>query len=146
MKPSYHIMASAGVSLGYQVAMHSWPATLGCFLSGVLIDVDHYAEYWILKKEFPFKYKDLVHFCHKDNGDKVYLLFHAYEYLFILWFAIYLFSLGKMWIGITVGLTTHIMCDQFTNPIKPLFYFLTYRYKNHFKKSELMTGRYAKSF
>lgn len=142
MKPSYHIVASAGISLGFQVQMHSWPATISCFLSGVLIDTDHYLEYYIFRKKFPFRYKDLVEFCWDSKVDKQYLFFHAYEYLFILWFLISFFYLGKIWIGIAIGLTTHILFDQFTNPIKPFFYFLTYRIKYGFEKTKILPKEY----
>lgn len=141
MRVRYHIIASAGISLGFQAAQHSWPATIGCFLSGILIDVDHCLDYCIFKKEFPFHYKDLVKFCVDHKEKKIYLLFHAYEYIFVLWYAIFLFSLGKVWIGIAVGLTTHMIFDQFTNPIKPLFYFLTFRIKNQFETSKTLSKK-----
>ena len=142
MKPSYHIAASTAISAGLQATMHSWPATLGCFLSGVLIDTDHYLEYYILRKKFPFRYKDLVDFCWDAKVNKHYLLFHAYEYLFILWFLIYFFNIGVIWIGVALGLTTHLLFDQWTNPIKPFFYFLTFRLKNQFEKRKILSEEY----
>ena len=142
MKPTYHVITSAGIALGVQAATHSWPAALGCFLSGVLIDTDHYLEYWVIRKKFPFHYKDLAEFCFDKKVGKQYLLFHAYEYLFVLWFLIYLFSLGKVWIGIAIGLTTHILFDQWTNPIQPLFYFLTFRVQNEFDKTKILSEKY----
>jgi hypothetical protein len=142
MRTSYHIAASAGISLGLQAAMHSWPATLGCFLSGVLIDTDHYLDYCLIRKKFPFRYDDLKKFCFDHKEKKQYLIFHAYEYLFVFWLLIYLLSPGKIWIGITVGLTTHLIFDQFTNPIQPLFYFLTFRIKNRFEKTKTLSKEY----
>jgi hypothetical protein len=142
MRARNHVIVSAGVSLGFQALMHSWPATLGCFFSGVLIDIDHYLEYCILRKKFPFRYRDLVDFCHRDKSDKVYLYFHAYEYLFVLWFSIFFFHLGKIWLGVTIGLTVHLIFDQFTNPIKPLFYFLIFRIQNQFEKTKILSKRY----
>jgi hypothetical protein len=142
MRAAYHVAASAGVSLGLQAAVHSWPATLGCFLSGVLIDIDHYLEYYLIRKKFPYRYKDLVDFCNYDRGDKVYLYFHAYEYLIVLWLSIYFFHLGLIWTGMTLGLTVHLMLDQFTNPIKPLFYFLTFRIINQFERTKTLSEAY----
>ena len=106
MRARYHIAASTGISIGFQAAMHSWPATLGCFLSGILIDIDHYLEYCIFNKKFPYRYQDLIDFCLYHKQDKVYLFLHAYEYLLILWLLIYFLGLGVVWIGIAVGLTT----------------------------------------
>jgi len=142
MRVKYHIVASAGVSLGCQAILHSWSATLGCFLSGVLIDLDHYLEYCLSRKKFPYRYKDLVDFCWYDEEGKVYLFLHAYEYLFVLWFVIYVFCLGKVWLGVAIGLTTHLVFDQWANPGKPLFYFLTFRIKNRFEKIKTVSDVY----
>ena len=142
MRPTYHIITSAGISLGLQATMHSWPATLGCFFSGVLIDVDHYLEYYIFRKKFPDNYKDLVDFCFDKNESKQYLIFHAYEYLFVLWLFIYFLFFDKLLFGIALGLTTHLIFDQFTNPIKPLYYFLTFRAQNHFEKKKILSDEY----
>ncbi len=142
MKTSYHVAASAGISLGYQAVMHSWPATLGCFLSGVLIDIDHYIEYCVIKRSFPFRYKDLVYFCNDARVTKQYLVFHAYEFLLALWFLIYCFDLGIIWTGVALGLTAHMLLDQWSNPIKPLYYFMVYRIKNNFEKTRILSDRY----
>lgn len=142
MKPSQHIVASAAIATGLQFTLHSWPATLGCFFSGVLIDLDHYLDYCIIHKKFPFKYQDLVEFCFDIDVKQHYLFLHAYELMFILWVLIYYLGLGKIWIGIALGLTTHMIFDQFTNPIKPLFYLITYRAMNGFEKSKIMTDQY----
>jgi len=142
MKTSYHVIASAGISLGYQAAMHSWPATLGCFLSGVLIDIDHYVEYCIFQKKFPFRYKDLVDFCNDAKITKQYLIFHAYELMLIFWFLIYYLDLGVIWTGIALGLTTHMILDQWSNPIKPLYYFMVFRIRNNFIKTKMLSERY----
>jgi len=142
MKTSHHIAASAVISAGFQATMHSWPATLGCFLSGVLIDTDHYLEYWIIKKKFPFHFQDLIDFCFDASITKTYLVFHAYEFLLIFWLLIYFCALGKIWTGIALGLTTHMILDQFFNPIKPLFYFITFRIKNGFEKTLTLSDKY----
>ncbi len=142
MRARYHVVASAVVAVGFQSAVNSWPAALGCFLSGVLIDLDHYLEYCILRGKFPFRYKELVEFCLYGKDNKVYLLFHAYEFIVILWAGIYFFHLGSIWIGIALGLTVHMIFDQFTNPIRPLFYFLTFRFAQKFEKSKLLTEAY----
>jgi hypothetical protein len=144
MRARYHIAASAGISLGLQATMHSWPASLGCFLSGVLIDLDHYLDYCLILKKFPYRYKDLFDFCMYNKDSKLYLLFHAYEYLFVLWLSIYFFHLGKIWLGVTIGLTAHLFLDQLSNPIKPLFYFLTFRAQNHFEKDKILSEMYFK--
>lgn len=142
MKASYHVIVSAGVAVGFQAITHSWVGATCCFLSGVLIDLDHYLEYYIVKKKFPFRYKDLLDFCDHNNAQKVYLYFHAYEYLIVLWLAIYFFQMGLIPLGFAIGLTVHLLCDQFTNPIKPLFYFLIFRIQHAFMKSKILSASY----
>ncbi len=142
MRPSYHIAASAGVSVGVHLTMHSWPAAMGCFVSGVLIDLDHYLEYYIFRKKFPWDYKDLVRFCFDVRVKQSFLVLHAYELLFLFWFFIYFFGLGKVWTGIAIGLTAHLALDQFTNPIKPLCYFLIYRMNHQFLKAKIFSEQY----
>ena len=142
MRASYHIAISAGISLGLQATWHSGAATLGCFLSGIFIDIDHYLEYYIFRKQFPFRYKDLVKYCDYNQERKLYLFFHAYEYLFVLGLLICFFHFSKAWLGVTIGLTTHLVLDQWANPIKPLFYFLTFRAKNRFEKTKILSEKY----
>ena len=94
MKASYHVVISAGVAAGFQVATHSWMGTACCFLSGVLIDVDHYLEYYIVEKKFPFRYQDLLNFCEHNNAKKLYLYFNALKYIIVLSLMIYFFQLN----------------------------------------------------
>jgi hypothetical protein len=142
MRAGYHVAVSAGLSVGLQGLTHSWPASLGCFFSGFLIDLDHYLEYFLIKRKFPFQYKELKDFCMYDRTNKLYLVFHGYEYLIILWLCLYAFSLNIVWLGVALGLTVHLILDQLTNPIKPLCYFLTFRIKNQFDKSKLLSEAY----
>jgi len=132
MRARDHVIASTGVSLVFGAAVHSWPATLVCFLSGILIDLDHYLEYYFHRGKFPWRYKDLVDFCMPYKENKVYLIFHAYEHLVILWALIYCFQMNSLWVGMALGLSVHLMFDQFTNPIKPMAYFLIFRAQNKF--------------
>ena len=76
--------------------MHSWPASLGCFLSGVFIDIDHCVDFYYIRKEFPIGYKQLADFSYDLKETKVYLWFHAYEYLLVLWGLIFYFHLHKL--------------------------------------------------
>lgn len=144
MKASYHVAVSAGVALGFQGIVQSWPATAVCFLSGVLIDLDHHLEYWIIKKKIPFRYKDLWDFCCYNKYPKLFLFFHGYEYLVLLWLIITVYQLGPLYLGAAVGVTVHVFFDQFTNPVKPLFYFLCYRIHHRFEKSHTVTEEYFK--
>jgi len=121
MRPTHHVMISGGVTLVFALWMKSTGALAACFLSGIFIDLDHHFDYLLEKKEIPFSYKKLLDFCHNDKNSKLRVFLHSYELLILLWVSIYYFSLGPIWLGVAVGLTTHILCDEFANPLKPLY-------------------------
>ncbi len=138
MRARNHVILSTGISLGFQAIVHSWPATFVCFLSGVLIDLDHYIEYYFHRGKLPDNYKELFNFCVPYKEKKIYLIFHAYEYLFILWLLIFFFHLNSMWLGLAIGLTAHLISDQIANPIVPLGYLLTYRIQSQFESFKII--------
>jgi hypothetical protein len=73
------------------------------------------------------------------------ILFHAYEYsIFIV--CMIIFTGGNLLVlAIGIGFIQHLIFDQFTNPIKPLAYFITYRLKHRFKKECVLTEDYLAS-
>ena len=76
--------------------------------------------------------------CLDMNLKKLYLVLHSYEFIAILWIAIYLFSLSNIWKAAAIGFTQHIIFDQLVNPIVPFGYFLTYRMIKGFSKKALI--------
>lgn len=58
---------------------------------------------------------------------KLYLVFHSYEMVLLLWAAVYLRLLGGIWVAIAIGLTQHLIFDQLTNGLNTFAYFFTYR-------------------
>ena len=106
------------------------------------MDLDHHLDYYLAKKEIPFSYKKLVHFLKKERYPKVKLFLHSYEFIFLLWVSILVFRLDLIWVGIAVGFTIHLLCDEFVNPLKPLAYFLTYRIINRFAREHFFKKGY----
>ena len=142
MRPVQHGVISAVLAIGYFSMTKSWMGSWVCFLSGILIDMDHHLDYWIVTKKIPYNYQNLKKFCFIPSQGRVYLILHAYEFLFIVWLAIYYLQLDLVWTGLAVGISVHLFCDQLTNPVKPLFYFLSYRVKHGFDKTQLLTPKY----
>ena len=62
------------------------------------------------------------------------ILFHAHEYSVLLIFMIIATGGNLFVLAVGIGLIQHLIFDQFTNPIKPLAYFITYRFKHKFSK------------
>jgi len=69
---------------------------------------------------------------------KVFVALHSYELITLLWVAISVFSLSDAWVALAIGLTQHLIFDQFTNPVKLFGYFFTYRALNHFDPRKLL--------
>ncbi len=137
MTPTSHMIASAVTSAAFAAATHSWEGTLACFLSGILIDIDHHFDLWIHRKKILFQLKHIYDFCEKEKNGKFYLVFHSYELLAIFWMGVIFLHLNNIWWGMAVGLSVHLLLDQIGNNLKPGTYFLWYRIKNNFSKESV---------
>ena len=138
MSPIKHTVISGVLSLGFFALTKSWTGTLACFLSGIFIDIDHFFDFWIVKKRFKCGYDDLMTYGIREKAGIVFLIFHSYELLAALWFAIYLYDLNAVWLGIAWGTTVHLLADQMSNPLRPPGYFFFYRMKYGFAKEHLL--------
>jgi len=139
MRPTQHIIISTGVGVLVSLWLKSWAAGVACLIGGVLIDLDHVVDYVIAKKEITFDYKKFVDYCDNDTTGRIYLILHSWEALIIMWLFI---PLEPIFIGALVGITVHLMCDQFSNPLAPLCYFISYRSKHGFERSKLFCQKY----
>ena len=137
MSPSRHILISAVTSGALQYAYASWPATVVCFLSGVLIDLDHVPDFCFQKKKIIFHPRELFDFCEREYGNKTVLALHSYELLLLLWVIIFVGKLNYLWIAMAMGATVHMLFDQLTNPAHPLAYFFWFRLKHKFNRDLL---------
>lgn len=142
MKPTQHAIISAGVGLLLAHWLQSWTAALTCFISGVLIDIDHHLDYYLTYKKFPWRYKDLAIYCQSSREGKMYLFLHSYEFLIVLWTAILYGGLGAGWNAVALGISVHVVCDQFANPLKPLAYFFAYRLRYGFERKNIFQESY----
>ena len=142
MRPTHHVLISGGVTLVFALWVKSTWALAACFLSGIFIDLDHHFDYYLARKKIPLNFKKLVDFCHDDHESKLHLFLHSYELLLLFWLSIIYFSLGAVWVGVAVGFTVHILCDEIANPLGPLSYFLTYRIKHNFNRKMLLKKGY----
>ena len=141
MRPTKHAIISAVLGAGLIYYLKSYPAGIACLVSGVLIDLDHHIDYVIAKGKIP-NYKELNNFCDSDPAWKPYLIFHSFEFLFFFWFLIFYSKLNVIWGGMAIGLTTHMICDQFANPIKPLAYSTIFRWQKKFDQRQIFTQRF----
>lgn len=136
MKPAGHAIASGITGLLVWLYFKSLPAAIISFLTGTLIDFDHYFDYYA-NHHFTLSLRKVYCASLATDFKQLYLLLHSYELVLALWAAIGIFSLGAAWKGAAIGLTLHIILDQFTNPIRLPGYFLAYRIAKGFKKESI---------
>ena len=142
MTPTQHTVASGITGAAFYAYSHSPLASAACFLSGILIDVDHIMDLCIYKKRITFTARDLFNFCGREKGGKLYLIFHSYELLALLWASIFFFHWPTVWLGLAMGVSVHLFLDQIANPVRPWVYFLWYRIKFGFAKEYSFTPGY----
>jgi hypothetical protein len=99
---------------------------------GVFIDLDHLFDYLIYSK-FRFSVRDFFDTCYNYRLKKFYLILHSYEFLLLSWLA-YSLTKNEILLGISIGYTVHLVCDQFGNFTYPFSYFLSYRIAKIFEK------------
>ena len=128
-----HVIASGLTSAFFLFLTKSWGGAIACFVSGILIDLDHLLDYCIIKKRMCWSLDTLKAFC-TDKTGKIYLVLHSYELMIILWAAMIYLKATGIWLGLLYGMSVHILLDQLTNPIYPLAYFWFYRLKLGFPK------------
>ena len=122
-------------------------------MAGVLIDIDHFFDFAM---NHPLR--ELRHFfriMYAGDLRKLYVPFHSYELLVLLWCVVLAVPLGAVGLGLSIGLTQHLLCDQIFNHVYPYTYFLSARvwlrfedkllvdYSYWHPESELLHGRHT---
>ena len=112
MGPIGHAVISSAVA-GGTWAITGSPAAAGVALGvGVLMDVDHLYDY----------YQRYV----KGKKDRVYVLFHAWEYPMIMSFISLVFY-HPFLLAVILGHLAHVTTDHVWNRLTPFAYSITYR-------------------
>ena len=119
MTPNQHLVASTVTAGIFGAVTRSWEGTLVCFLSGIFIDLDHLLDFYWIKKRMCWSLKELCDFCLKGREGKIYLIFHSYELMAVLWIIVLLFFVNPIGLGLMFGLTVHMFLDQIGNPVYP---------------------------
>ncbi len=111
-----------------------WPFM--AFLGGVLVDVDHFLDYFL---HFGASFVPVDFFTHRQKiSGKCYIIFHSWEIIFVLWIS----SIFVIWLTpLVTAMTVHLLIDHFTSHrSNPLFYSLTYRIKHKFSFERMFPG------
>ena len=144
MKPSRHFIVSAFLAALMAAVARRPAASLLCFASGFLIDIDHIFEYIAHYGLRDFTIEKFLNACEetrKIKGDcgfrKIYLIFHGYE-IAILLVLLCFYTQNIYLVAITLGYIPHLAMDAFGNTLTARSYFLTYRAMKNFKLEALL--------
>lgn len=139
MKIKSHVIATLLISTLVYVIFDSFSAFITSLIGGILIDIDHFFDYYA-EEGFSFRIKHFISWCYKQKWQRITLLFHSIELVFILWFIISYFRLGIFWVGFAIGVTQHIVFDIISNNriVNVFFYFFVFRFIKGFKKECLV--------
>jgi hypothetical protein len=138
VKPSQHVEVSLGSGVVLGLLTQSWISGLACALMGTLIDLDHYVDFWV-NRGFSLSPRRFFDFCYHGSSRKFYDLLHGYEFIPLWWGVTALPGLEEWGLGLTVGYTLHLLCDQFFNThLNRWTYFFTYRLIHRFEASKIV--------
>ncbi len=104
---------------------------LTCFLSGVLIDLDHVYDY-IRAFGYPFKVKDFFSRISNHEVPRWTIIFHSWELCFLVAMIAW-FSNWNLWLlGMLIGFGHHIILDKLSNGERLKTYSFIWRWKKDF--------------
>jgi len=124
----------AGVIIGYFFSNY-WSIPIA-LLTGFFIDADHLIDYFIYRG-WKFNLKEFLSGKCFDYSGKVYVFFHAFEYILVLVVAGLIWPIFN-WIFFTLALSLlfHLLFDTFSNKPKWPTYFLSFRIYHHFNHKD----------
>lgn len=137
MKAGGHFVSSLiGAGLFYGIFSNFISAII-FFISSFFIDLDHIFDYVRQYGLRNLKLQNFFEACDQHRLVKTTLVFHSFELLLILWFIITVYKLNILWIALALGISLHLIIDQFTNGAFVFSYFFTYRWIKNFKTEKL---------
>lgn len=117
-------------------------------LSGVAVDLDHFIDYF-LAFGFHFRLDYFSQGYQFLKSEKVYVLFHAWEYVIIL-LIIFLFIKNKtgkaIFLSLALGLVFHLSADILIDAAPIKTYSIIYRAENNFEIEKLAYPEHWEKF
>ena len=136
--PEQHVTVSIGSGVILGLLTRSWIAGTACCLIGILTDLDHILDFW-LNRGLSLSISEFFEFNYRGTSKKFFDILHGYEFIPLLW---YLATIPGWWhtgLGLALGYTIHLLCDQFFNRhLNRWTYFLTYRLYHRFESSRII--------
>lgn len=127
-----HLIISFFVFVLIYIFFKSWKLAALGFLSGILIDLDHLIDYFLVYRT-NFKPEKFFNGYQFIESKKSYVFLHGWEWIIVMLLIGFFAGSIRPAIAIGIGMFGHLAVDQilsFKN--EPLFYFLTYRFIKKF--------------
>lgn len=125
----------------FRIWRKSTASFMGGALGGFLIDLDHLIDYF-LAFGFNFKPDYFINGYQFLKSDKIYVLFHGWEYVIILMViavAVKNLKLKSLVFALALGAFFHLSADVIINNASVKFYSIIFRSKNRFEVEKIVT-------
>ena len=138
MNLSNHIAVSLAVSGIIYFVFYSLPAFFSSLAGGILIDIDHAVDYFF-HNGIDWRAGRFFEWCYNDRWQRLVLILHSVELVFLLWLVIWFFNLGIVWMAFAIGMSQHLVLDILSNKrVKVMSYFFVFRCFQGFRKERLL--------
>jgi len=112
MNLSKHIALTLPVAAASHLISGSWESFGGIVIGGVLIDIDHFLEFWY-DHGFNFNIRNFFKVGNAGEQTRLYIMFHSYELVFLSFLMAYVSPFPLFFWGVGVGILLHIFLDYF---------------------------------
>ena len=128
-----HLTLSLIVGIVLAIIFGNWLAILAAIITGSLIDLDHFVDYFIYKKFQRFNLKEFLASDYFNDFGKTYILLHGFEYaLALIVLGVIFFDLRWLFFSLGISNLVHLIYDTIYNkPIWPT-YFISFRVAKNF--------------
>lgn len=131
MKLVHHLTLSAIISGFLYSVFNSWALSIASFISGVFTDLDHIIDY-LLEHRSRLHVNEFFYYFYQEKHNKITLLFHGWEWLFILVIVTLAMNFNLWIVGVLTGYAHHIISDYLYNKTSLWTYSLTWRWIHKF--------------
>jgi hypothetical protein len=136
VQPGSHIATSTVVSALLYGATHSVPLTVSSFLAGFLIDIDHAFDF-VREHGITFDVRKFFHLFNEVRFRKLTFVLHSWELVLLVLAFSMINGIHEGLLGVAIGMTHHLVTDQFINRVRAGGYFFTFRLYHRFAVSAI---------
>jgi len=140
MSPQSHVALTLPAAAAIHLVFRSPMATLCFVVGGILVDIDHLFDHFILFRKTG-GIRGMISWCEQHAWERIVILIHAWELLALFLF-LALWQKHILLLSFVLGWAFHLALDQYWNPracpLHPLFYFLVFRAWKGFTREGLI--------